>query len=153
MKFSPSTKGFYLEAIHGDNIPSDAVEITNEEHAALLAGQSAGKIITAGPDGVPYLADPAPVVLTQEQEIAKYEAALDAHLDSVAQQHRYRDRVTFSLRAGYPGPYQAEGIAFAQWMDACNVQAFTLLGKVLAHTAQLPTIEDFIAGLPVFVKP
>lgn len=149
--FSPSANGFYVKAIHGDNIPSDAVEISDEKHAALLDGQSNGKIITVGPGGVPYLSDPAPP--TQEQEIAKYEAALDAHLDSVAQQYRYRDRVTFSLRAGYAGPYQPEGVAFAQWMDLCNVQAFTLLGDVLSGTAVLPTVEDFIAGLPAFVLP
>lgn len=39
-------------------IPSDAIEITDEEHAALLDGQSAGKLIVAGADGRPELADP-----------------------------------------------------------------------------------------------
>lgn len=39
-------------------IPVDAIEITAEEHAALLDGQSAGKRIVAGADGRPELADP-----------------------------------------------------------------------------------------------
>ena len=58
MFYAKSTGGFYDTAIHGDNIPADAVEITADEHAALLAGQSAGKRIAAGVDGRPALADP-----------------------------------------------------------------------------------------------
>ena len=60
MFYAKSTGGFYATEIHGDNIPADAQEITAEDHAALLAGQSDGKIITADADGYPYLADPPP---------------------------------------------------------------------------------------------
>ena len=55
MHFSPSTKGFYTEAMHGNNIPQDVVEITAERHTALLAGQSAGHVITADKNGRPVL--------------------------------------------------------------------------------------------------
>jgi hypothetical protein len=58
MFYSKSTGGFYRRTIHGDTIPADAVEITAEHYAALLAGQSNGKKIEAGPDGMPVLADP-----------------------------------------------------------------------------------------------
>lgn len=58
MFYSKSTGGFYDAAIHGDAIPADAVEITTEDHAALLAGQSNGKRIVADVDGRPMLADP-----------------------------------------------------------------------------------------------
>lgn len=88
-----------------------------------------------------------------EYVIKTYEAALDAHLNSVARQHRYDNRFTFALRAGYFGPYQAEAIAFAQWMDDCNVQAFARMSRVLAGLEPMPTIEALIAELPVFVKP
>ena len=57
MFYSESTNGFYDEAIH-DNIPADAVEITTEEHAALIEGQSQGKRIVADENGFPVLADP-----------------------------------------------------------------------------------------------
>jgi hypothetical protein len=59
MKYTPSTCGFYLPEIHGKNIPADAVEITDAQYAALLDGQEAGQIITAGEDGMPVLVDPA----------------------------------------------------------------------------------------------
>lgn len=85
------------------------------------------------------------------KQIAQYESALDEHLDSVARLHRYDTRFTFALRAGFPGPYHDEAVAFATWMDACNVQAFTLLSEVQAGTATMPTIEVFIASLPGFV--
>lgn len=93
--------------------------------------------------------DPTPP--SQSEVIAQYERALDNHLDSVAKQYRYNDRFTFALRAGYPGPYHDEAVAFAAWMDTCNVQAFTLLSEVQAGNATMPTIEGFIESLPVFV--
>lgn len=58
MLYSAQTCGFYDRAIHGDNVPSDAVEITKEEHAALIAGQSNGKRIVADENGKPVAVDP-----------------------------------------------------------------------------------------------
>ena len=57
MFYSKSTGGFYSADIHGDAIPADAVEITCDEHAALLAGQSAGLRIEADEHGRPVLCD------------------------------------------------------------------------------------------------
>lgn len=58
--YSASTGGFYDDEIHGENIPSDAVEISQEDHSALLEGQTSGKVIVANNDGFPELADPKP---------------------------------------------------------------------------------------------
>lgn len=41
MFYAKSTGGFYVRGIHGNNIPADAVEITNEEHAARYAARKA----------------------------------------------------------------------------------------------------------------
>lgn len=112
-------------------LPDGSVKITDEEAAILQA-------------------PPPP---TQAQIVAQYESALDAHLDAIAKAHRYDDRKSFVLRAGYAGPYQAEGIAFAQWMDDCNVKAYALLQSVIAGEVEMPTIEAMIAGLPVFTLP
>lgn len=69
MFYSPSTGGFYSRAIHGDSIPAGAVEITTEEHAALLDGQAQGKIIAADANGYPILVDPpAP---SYDEELAR----------------------------------------------------------------------------------
>jgi hypothetical protein len=58
MFYSKQTGGFYDTAIHGDNIPNDVVEITAEEHQALIDGQSQGKLIQADANGRPVLVDP-----------------------------------------------------------------------------------------------
>lgn len=54
-----TTRGFYDAAIHGENMPEDVVEITVEEHAALLDGQSNGKVIDFDEAGYPFLTEPA----------------------------------------------------------------------------------------------
>ena len=85
---------------------------------------------------------------------AQYEQALTNHLDATAQARRYDNRVTCALRAGYAGPFQAEGQAFAQWMDACNAQAYSLLAQVQAGTAPAPeSVGAFLAALPVMTWP
>lgn len=76
MRYSKSTKGFYDVSVHGPNIPPDAVEITAEEHSALLAAQSAGKRIEPDADGYPVAVDLPPPTLTEAQAAAI--AAIDA---------------------------------------------------------------------------
>ena len=57
--YSQSNVGFYDDQIHS-RLPEDAVAISLEQHAALLAGQSNGQVIMPGKNGKPVLADPAP---------------------------------------------------------------------------------------------
>ena len=57
--YSKSTGGFYDSTIHA-SIPEDAVWITDEQHAELLAGQSNGQVIMPGKDGKPVLTSKAP---------------------------------------------------------------------------------------------
>lgn len=74
MFYSKSTNGFYSRATHGDAIPADAVEITAEEHAALLEGQSQGKRIVADENGFPMLVDP-PAPNEEELQVIKNQEA------------------------------------------------------------------------------
>lgn len=74
MHYSKSTGGFYDATIHGDNIPADAVEITAEYHAELLAAQSSGKQITADESGYPIAIDPPQPVRTQTSLLAEVAA-------------------------------------------------------------------------------
>lgn len=73
MFFSKSTGGFYATAIHGDSIPADAVEITDAVHAALLAAQSSGKIISSDASGYPVSIDPPKATAAQVWESIKAE--------------------------------------------------------------------------------
>lgn len=60
MLYSKTTNGFYDKAIHGDKIPTDAIEVTPEYHAELMAGQASGKLIAPDNKGFPRLIDPPP---------------------------------------------------------------------------------------------
>ena len=62
--YSKTNQAFYDSAIHS-RLPEDAVEISQEQHAALLAGQSQGQVIMPGKDGKPVLAPLAPSHLHQ----------------------------------------------------------------------------------------
>lgn len=53
--YSKKTGGFYLEDIHGDNMPEDVVEVSDEYHAELMDGQRNGNIIAADEKGFPRL--------------------------------------------------------------------------------------------------
>ena len=88
---------------------------------------------------------PAPPSI--EEQIAVFDAALVAHLDATARQRRYDNRVTCALRAGYPGPFQTEGIAFAAWMDQCNALAYNLLAEVVAGTRPIPESPQALIDL------
>ena len=88
-----------------------------------------------------------------QRALAEVEAAIDAYLDSVAQQYRFTDRTRLALRAGYPNPWQALGIAFGTWMDACNAQAAAGLQDFLDGKVPLQTPAEIIAQLPEFVAP
>lgn len=79
MFYSSSINGFYDRTIHGDAIPTDAVEITTAEHAALINGQSTGKRIVADSNGYPMLADPPPP--TPEQVRATAVADIEQRRD------------------------------------------------------------------------
>jgi len=87
-------------------------------------------------------------------KLASFDQALTAHLDATAQSKRYDNRITCAVRAGYAGPFQAEGQAFAAWMDAQNAKAYTLLAEVQAGTRPLPeTTQALIDELDPMVWP
>lgn len=80
MFYAKSTGGFYNREIHGSNIPSDAVEITDEEYTRLLQGQQLGKIIIANVEGYPELVLPPALTPAQLKEQVNSQAR--AYLDS-----------------------------------------------------------------------
>lgn len=57
--YSASSNAFYNSDVHED-IPPDAVEVSQEEHEAVIRGQAAGKLLVPGRDGKPSLKDHPP---------------------------------------------------------------------------------------------
>ena len=89
--YSAQTGGFYDDEIHR-SIPADAVNITQDQHTALLTGEAAGQIIFAGEKGFPVLVDPEP--LSDEALIAQARQWRDSEIDSLKWlRERHRDEV------------------------------------------------------------
>lgn len=151
MKYAPSTGAFYAPEIHGASIPDDAVNITPDEHEALLAAQASGKRITPGANGRPVAQDPPPPPApTPEQIRAALTDAVDAHLNAAAQALGYDDiraAVTYADEPIIP-KFQAEGRAFRAWRSLVWAHCYQVLDDVQAGRRAIPTAADLIAELP-----
>jgi len=146
MLYSPTAKGFFDPAIHGANIPTDAVEITREEHAALLAGQAAGRIIAADAKGRPVLIDPPPP--TPEEIRRQIAAAIDAHVEAQALALQYNSAAHLvGYVASTVSHWRAEAEAFVAWRDAVWLAAITKQAEAM-ETGNVPSVEDVIEALP-----
>lgn len=152
MHYSKSTGGFYDEAIHGGNIPADAVEITTEEHAALLNAQSQGKRIQSDANGKPVAVDPPPP--TQEQIIAQYAAAVQQRLDDFAKTRGYDGILSAATYAtSLIAKFAAEGQCAVVARDATWAKCSQILAEVQAGTRPLPTLIELVAELPLLEWP
>ncbi len=149
--FSASTGGFYDDAIHAQ-MPDDAVAITEEQHAALLAGQSNGQRIVAGENGPELQDPPAP---TPEQVKAALSGAVQTHMDAAAQAAGYDDiksAVTYAEEPSVP-KFQAEGQAFRAWRSLCWAKCYEVMAAVAAGERAVPTASELIAELPTLEVP
>lgn len=140
--YSASTKGFYDTAIHGNSMPADIVSITKEEHAALLEGQSQGKIISSDTNGHPILVDPpAP---TTEQLIVSYERAVQQRLDDFAKTRGYDGILSAaSYATSSVAKFAAEGQYAIEARDATWVKFYEIIGQTI------PSLDELMAQLPV----
>ncbi|MCH4575009.1 hypothetical protein [Achromobacter xylosoxidans] len=148
MLFSPTTCLFYCIEINGENIPPDAVEITKEEHMALLDGQSEGKRIVAGEDGKPVLKEQLPE--TPEQIQTAKVALVQEHMDAAARALRYdsiANAITYAEEPAVP-KFQAEGIAFRAWRSLVWARCYEILAEVEDGERDIPADEELIAELP-----
>ena len=82
-----------------------------------------------------------------------YDWAMQQHFDKKAQEKGYDNRITCALRAGFSGPFQAEGIAFAQWMDNCYEVAYTTLDRIKNYEIDPVSNSALIEGLPPLTWP
>jgi len=76
MFYSKSTKGFYTLEIHGSNIPSDAVEVSNDHYLQLMKQQQEGLEIVANNLGYPIAVTPEPTPVQKPQSVTMRQARL-----------------------------------------------------------------------------
>lgn len=118
--YSKQTNGFYDEVIHGNNIPADAVAITAQQHAELLADQASGKVIVPDANGAPQAVEPKSLLtieVLKERKKAEVERLRD---DKVA------GGVPYTFPNG-PGTVQTR-----DEKDMRNIQAQVLAALILA---------------------
>ena len=152
--YSGGTNGFYPDDIFSkEQMPDDVVEISFEEHASLLDGQTKGKEIKPDESGRPYLAAPPP--LTEEQETRLYEMAAQLHMDTAAHEHGYDNIATAVSYADEPAvtKFQREGKAFREWRSLVWAFCYDMLAKYKAGAIEKPTVEQLVAALPALVIP
>lgn len=91
--FSGATGAFYDDGLWSADLPADVVEVTPQDHAALMAAVSMGKILHAGPNGAPVAVDPpSPSMETlaalarrrRDVEIAGLRYLVERHRDELA---------------------------------------------------------------------
>lgn len=136
--FSPSMVGFYTDDINGDNYPSDAVEISEEEWRQLLEEASQGRIIVADDSGRPAAMDRPPE--TVEQQAARERAWRDAEVDSTEWlASRHRDEQDMQLPTTLTAEQFAELLVYRQALrDWPQSEPFP-------DTAQRPVAPPWIA--------
>ena len=91
--------------------------------------------------------------MISQRIVDKYQRAHDEHLQAAAQTRRYDSIHTAALRAGYPGPFHAEGIAYAQWMDDCNAAGYQIMAEVESGTRGALSVAEYIDLLPILELP
>ncbi|MET3446005.1 hypothetical protein [Ralstonia sp. 1138] len=71
--YATSTGGFYDSAIHGTDIPADAIDESkwSMTHAQLMDAQASGKTITADAEGNPFAVDPVSLLTLSEVRAAQ----------------------------------------------------------------------------------
>ena len=145
MLYSQSTGGFYNRAIHVV-IPADAVEITDNEHAALLAAQSAGNRIEPDVNGYPIAVDPPLPSLADFRNSAH--AAIDAAAGSARALYittANGQESTYLLKAADADRYKAAGYPFAQ------IASYPWVLAKARSTVAAPAAADYQAAADLII--
>ena len=153
--YSPSTKGFYCADVHAvDQVPTDALEVSDDDYHALFLAQSTGKVIQPGVGGAPIALHPSGP--TPAQHASRLGLAVKTYIDAAAKALGYDSilsAVSYADDDTVPA-FQVQGQALRAWRANVWKDATPIMNAVIAGTASpVPTAAELIASLPVFVAP
>lgn len=137
---------FYSDEIHGNQMPEDAIQITEAQWRELieypgLRKWNNGEVVT--------FERPQPTVT-----IADYENAIQNLVDETARERQFRDGVTLaSYTASTKPKWAAEAQAFVAWRDNAWFYAYGELAKVQAGQREQPTVEQFLTEISPIAWP
>lgn len=111
-KYSMSTGTSYIVGLHPD-IPSDAVEISDEHYERVICNPTRDKVRSHDATGLPILIDPPPLTLEQLAVIERLWR--DAQIDSVRWlRERHRDEVDSARSTTLTTEQSAELLDYVQ---------------------------------------
>ncbi|WP_236214452.1 hypothetical protein [Metapseudomonas otitidis] len=129
--------GWVVRIVDGAYIPADLANTDRQQYERWLA---------AGNEPEPHPGSPPE---TEEQLIDRLTGAVQAYMDSVAQQRNYDSVLSLCTYATSTIPrFQAEGQAGVVWRDACWQLGYDLIAQVRAGEAPIPTEAELLAMLP-----
>ncbi len=136
MFYSASSGGFYMQGLHGDAIPPDAVPVTAEAYAELFAAQAQGARIVPGEGGVPTLLWPTPPTPAELLEAWRASTVVSAFQAKAALYNRGKlnDAEAAALAAG--------GLILLAWQTATEYPRLSPAIVALAPTIGITDPED-----------
>ncbi|WP_431026178.1 hypothetical protein [Halomonas sp. H5] len=130
--YDPVSKGFYDRKLHKSNVPSDAIEVTEEKYKQLLEGQAQGKFIISDKQGSPILSDRPELTI-----------------DKLATRKRreIENALVAALAAGLPYtmPDGTEDTVQMQAEDRQNLLGLAIEARDLKGTGETGTVQEFRA--------
>lgn len=130
-------EAFYTREIHGEKIPSEAVEITDGQWLEFIENPGQRKWV----DGTVVTTEPSISIPT----ITDYENAIQNLVDETAREKQFRDGVTLASYIGSTIPkWAAEAMAFVAWRDNVWRYSYGELAKVQAGQRPQPTVVQFL---------
>lgn len=135
MFYSKASGGFYRLDIHGEMMPGDVVEITDERHAELMDGQAAGKRITADANGYPVLTEPPPPTLAEAKARKRREiaAAYSAELAAITDDYPEVERLTWDKQEREARAWTADNAAATPLLDGIAAARGLALSELVAR--------------------
>lgn len=139
LHYSKSVDGFFDTAIHR-TLPADAVEISRDEHAALLDAQANGKRIVADRNGRPVAQAPAqpPIAERRAEAVAAIKREARRRILAIASLERQANdaaAIALSTYSAYEHPDVGDAVGRRLQIDAIRIASDALEAKVAALNA------------------
>lgn len=152
-KYSPTTGGFYIPAIHGNTIPQDAVDVPAEDHAALMLAQSEGqRIVFDAKLGVPVAADqPLPTAAAAiTMKLASINASCESEIAAISAGYPASEVLSWPKQEAEARAWPADNQAVTPLLDslaaARGISKAELAGRIIAKADLFAQLSGAIIG-------
>jgi len=139
--------GFYSKDIH-KIIPTPNIEVEDEIWQEAIA-ENANYVDVENKTLLVKDFRSAEEILVQE--VTDINNAIQNHLDTKAQSLRYDNINAIGKYVGYENDFRAEAEKLGAWASSCWKVAGVIEADVSAGNRVMPTVDEVLAELPVFV--